>query len=569
MKTTNLFLLSALAFFACASLRAQVTIGGLENPKSGAILDLNSTVRGGLALSNVVIHNIELIPQETNVFAGVADVDVNPDLRGAMVYNTGQDPAVPAGIYIWNGNCWTKNGGDFPLTAPLITVNGTATDSFTTVENSSVTFAVVSSQPDMNYAWYEADSPSSSAGAGNSYTIPALSVGTYHYYCKAGSKVCPSANGVTSATIVITVFLLPNPQIAGAGTFAGRTCFDVALTEGNGRGTLAVRQDELLTPTSAIADFFQAVTGTQTYTFTPPGTVSKLRFYVLEPATYTGQIVQSLSYDPDLETQLNLSGAKNLSIVYKSDLNSKAAGKNNAEALKVDIYAVYNDQGNGNGADRTVKLTASIKDCSCCGAYTDAAHTQWLSFMCYNLGATHNGVPFMPSQAIQGAMYKWGVKDPALTQAQDHANPSISDWMTNPVYTTPPGTSDEDWQMDDGHNPCPAGWRVPAEDEWISIIESVEDDWTPIPATSGDWGISPTNYNTGMKIGDALFLPAAGYRSGYNETNGSSQYRGNYGTYWSSTAKGVDRVNMHFFYNQISMNKYSQHHGFSVRCVAD
>jgi uncharacterized protein (TIGR02145 family) len=73
-----------------------------------------------------------------------------------------------------------------------------------------------------------------------------------------------------------------------------------------------------------------------------------------------------------------------------------------------------------------------------------------------------------------------------------------------------------------------------------------------------------------MKIGDALFLPAAGYRSGYlNTSNGSSQYRGNYGTYWSSTTKGVDRVNMHFFYNQISMNKYSQHHGFSVRCVAD
>jgi hypothetical protein len=50
MKTAKLFL--SLAFFFCANLSAQVTIGGLTEPETGAILDLNSTTKGGLAASD-------------------------------------------------------------------------------------------------------------------------------------------------------------------------------------------------------------------------------------------------------------------------------------------------------------------------------------------------------------------------------------------------------------------------------------------------------------------------------------------------------------------------------------
>jgi uncharacterized protein (TIGR02145 family) len=515
MKTTCLFFLIAQMFFFCAKLHAQVTIGGLENPKAGAILDLNSNTKGGLVLSNVTIEDPEKIPQNTNIFEGVSNVDVNLDLRGIIVYNDGQHPAVPAGIYIWNGNCWTKDGGNIVVTAPSITVNGTATDSYATVENGIVTFAVVSPQTDVNYVWYEAGSPSSPAGAGETYITPPLSAGTYHYCCRATSKSCPSANDAASGTIELIVFSnSTNPLTTGTGTFTGRTCFDVAKTEGDGRGTLAVRQDELLTATSALAEFTQTVTNTQTYTFTPSGTVSKLRFFALEPATYAGQIVQSQNYNPDLKTQLNISGAQTLTIVYKDGLNETAEGTNHFSALKVDIYAVYNNQWDGNGEDKIVKLTASIKDCSCCGAYTDAGHTH-----------------------------------------------------------TPPGTSNEDWLMDADHNPCPAGWRVPAENEWTGVIESIGNDWTPIPATPGDWGIDPANYNTGVKIGDALFLPAAGFRNCGCGTGGVApgrlEYRGNYGTYWSSTASGTNGLNMHFFYNLLYTGTYERHHGFSVRCVAN
>jgi uncharacterized protein (TIGR02145 family) len=118
MKTIKLLLSLALLFFFCANLHAQVTIGGTDIPKSGAILDLNSTTKGGLVLSNVTIADLELIPQEANVFMGVSNVDVNLELRGVMVYNDGKDLAVPAGIYIWNGFSWTKDGHLNPASLP-------------------------------------------------------------------------------------------------------------------------------------------------------------------------------------------------------------------------------------------------------------------------------------------------------------------------------------------------------------------------------------------------------------------------------------------------------------------
>jgi hypothetical protein len=99
-------LLPALMLFFCASMHAQVTIGGIEKPKSGAILDLNSTAKGGLLLSNVNITDLEFIPGVPNVFPGISadSLDVNWGLRGALVYNT--NATTGPGIYVWTGKYW-------------------------------------------------------------------------------------------------------------------------------------------------------------------------------------------------------------------------------------------------------------------------------------------------------------------------------------------------------------------------------------------------------------------------------------------------------------------------------
>jgi hypothetical protein len=123
MKTAKLFLLPAFAFFTCTGLYAQVTIGGLTEPKPGAILDLNSNtgVKGGLLLSNVPLKNLYEIPhpplyEAAYVFpningANYNETGVKSKFTGAMVYHTGENN-IPAGVYLWNGENWSPAGYD-------------------------------------------------------------------------------------------------------------------------------------------------------------------------------------------------------------------------------------------------------------------------------------------------------------------------------------------------------------------------------------------------------------------------------------------------------------------------
>ncbi|MDR1592309.1 MAG: hypothetical protein LBS16_05445 [Prevotellaceae bacterium] len=125
MKKSNLFLFAAFvaAFLSVANYAAaQVTIGGSDAPKAGAILDLNSSVKGGLQLSNVSITDLGRIPVGFPGINSSGDVtgEVKAKLTGAIVYNTyeglqiaSQDAGVAKfgkGIYVWDGNQWNKIG---------------------------------------------------------------------------------------------------------------------------------------------------------------------------------------------------------------------------------------------------------------------------------------------------------------------------------------------------------------------------------------------------------------------------------------------------------------------------
>ncbi|MDR1592815.1 MAG: fibrobacter succinogenes major paralogous domain-containing protein [Prevotellaceae bacterium] len=117
---TNQFIFAALtaAFLSVANYAAaQVTIGGGGQPAAGAVLDLNSTTKGGLVLSNVTIPDLEKIP--AGQLVGIAsEEDVNTDLIGTIVYGNSSgtfkqevseqntiDMGVK-GIFVWDGNKW-------------------------------------------------------------------------------------------------------------------------------------------------------------------------------------------------------------------------------------------------------------------------------------------------------------------------------------------------------------------------------------------------------------------------------------------------------------------------------
>jgi hypothetical protein len=366
MRTIKLFLLLALPFFAGANLRAQVTIGGLTEPAAGAILDLNSTAKGGLLLSNVTITDWELIPQDANVFPGISDDNVNMDLRGAMVYNTGT-ATVPPGIYIWNGCRWTQDGS-------YGTAVTSSSYSVTAVDGYSATLTVTGSGcPTLSYEWFSNDTPSNVGGTPTgtnapTFTTPALSYSSapYYYYC----EVTSSLNGSKAVSDVFTVSVNMNPVTlaAGSGTFAGRLCFDIATQNDN--STCGLLSNRSARSTDFSDRTVQNVTspapysGVQEYVFTPlSGTVRNVRFILVEE---TGSSVESIT--PQGDYSGDVTNACTALVSYKSSLNTGLAGKTRDTGNKVKLHVVYN-----NGTeDKRLTLNISLQDCSCCdGAWVE------------------------------------------------------------------------------------------------------------------------------------------------------------------------------------------------------
>jgi uncharacterized protein (TIGR02145 family) len=475
MKPINLFLFSALLFFACANVHAQVTIGALENPAKGALLDLNSTNKGGLLLSNVTITSPDSIPFGTNVFPGIteATADVNMKLRGVMVYNNGLGTTVPAGMYIWTGYSWTKDGRLNPASLP-----------------------------------------------------------------------------------------------AGKGAFTGVTCLDLVQGNDNANDCAAlagVRQNQKtdFSDRSLQTDATANYSGVQVYTFTPAGAVSRVRFAYVETSGVSIDKIEPES--ATYATGNNISTACKVTVHYRETLNSALRGTTRATGHKLKLYAIYNsDASYSNPAkDQMLELSVSLQDCNCCGAYTKKDKTQWLNFMCHNLGATLAADPFIPAAAIHGAKYKWGLKDPALTQEEDQV-PHIffkeTEWSAK--GTPPTGNVNWDMTATGTTNPCPSGWRVPTQTEWANVVASNTREVTYVIT----WGAG--SFTSGMKIGDALFLPGAGYRQ-----IGGSNPRGQRGYYWSATSSGADTAYNLYLSWEGPDAKYTiednRTFACSVRCVAD
>jgi uncharacterized protein (TIGR02145 family) len=558
MRKKILVLLS-IALVLSANSRAQVTIGGLVDPANGAILDLNKTVKGGLALSNVDLPDFHTIPNGFPGIASQADVTtaVKSGFRGALVYNTGVT-SPPAGIYVWNGTNWTPVGENC-LSAEDLTLTLTAS-SIVPAANVPVTFTVSSNASarcagSETYTW---SVPGANTGdyivlspPGNRVTIQFITTGAYTV--KVVVRNSYSTGTATAETAVVVGGVVPASWRNNSYGIVGETCLDVKNS----------RQPDTQSTEAfnARKDAFEGSNYEKAYRFIHGDAFSNLSFSYDAPENIV------VDFTPPSVTAASGSGEKIIRIKFNS--NIKNLVPDTGDSLTVKLIASYNIIEYGSSVRKLAYLEIRVEDGTCvCPAKVSA--TEWRNFMCHNLG----GLDIISSsqlitRAHLGDWYRFGAALPSMVNLQSNDNYSnFSKWDNKPVV----GTNGSDWPNTsiDAYgigNPCPAGWRVPDIYELGGILSRNPDHTAINPANNtysphGSWG----TYGAMLQVGDFLYLPSVGYR---NTTYGEwvSQREGRY---WSSTGNSYAAYGVLFDDDERLMNNSeSRGAGLSVRCVAD
>lgn len=121
----------------------------------------------------------------------------------------------------------------------------------------------------------------------------------------------------------------------------------------------------------------------------------------------------------------------------------------------------------------------------------------------------------------------------------------------------------------DDRNICPAGWHVPSEAEWFTLIRFLGGEMAAggklKEAGLGHW----ENPNTGAENGIGFTALPAGYRN-------DSGVFGNQkisAIFWSSSGYNTDHQWYHYlYYNYQGIYRdyfHNMQHGFSIRCIYD
>jgi uncharacterized protein (TIGR02145 family) len=112
------------------------------------------------------------------------------------------------------------------------------------------------------------------------------------------------------------------------------------------------------------------------------------------------------------------------------------------------------------------------------------------------------------------------------------------------------------------NNPCPTGWRVPTEAEFVSLRTSGH-------VWSANWEDTGVRGSAFGGTNNPVFLPAAGLRD-FN--NGAVNNVGTQGYYWSATTNPTGNVRPVFFNitgSTAGTGSSYRANGFSIRCVAE
>lgn len=174
-----------------------------------------------------------------------------------------------------------------------------------------------------------------------------------------------------------------------------------------------------------------------------------------------------------------------------------------------------------------------------------------------------------PGTVINGV--RWATRNvnaPGTFAATPESTGSFYQWNRKKAWAAAGNVSDWDSSIPSGdswaaaNDPSPEGWRVPTRDELDKLrdTEKVSSEWTVVNGVAG-------RRFTDLATGNSIFLPAAGYRFA---SNGTNEYAGMLGDYWSNTkSSNSSAYHMDFTNEELGENNDSRADGLSVRPVAE
>jgi uncharacterized protein (TIGR02145 family) len=187
------------------------------------------------------------------------------------------------------------------------------------------------------------------------------------------------------------------------------------------------------------------------------------------------------------------------------------------------------------------------------------------------------------AENLKTTKYSNGVSIPNITDDNEWRNSKTGAYCSykNDMSNDCPYGKLYNWYaVVDTNKLCPTGWHVPADEEWKTLIVSLD---STADFSNGDFkntaggqmktagtGYWLNSNKDGTNSSGFSGLPGGGRYDAFED--GPFSYKGRFGYWWSSTSTGVTSARYYYLYyggGILDGLKFAQENGISVRCVRD